>query len=137
MSLSCVAYRGARERVIPSDGVSGCFFSAGPLRDKHAMPDLDPATIDTLLQEGARRRGIKVNAYRDLVQAKADIAGIRFPTALLGITAFEKMSPGERKAWFEQLATFERQAARYGMSVARFVRIMLGRDDGKLPPGTD
>ena len=125
------ANRGARERVIPSDGVSGCFFPAGPLSP--AMPDLDPVVIENLLHEGALRRRITVNAYRDLVRAKADIAGVRFATALLVITAFEKMSPGERKAWFEQLATFERQAARYGMSVARFVRVMLGRDDGKSP----
>jgi len=57
--------------------------------------------------------------------------GISFATALQVITAIEKMSPGERKALFEQLATIERQAARYGMSVARFVRVMLGRGDGK------
>ena len=98
------------------------------------MNHLNPLTIENLLHEGALRRRITVNAYRDLVRAKADIAGVRFATALLVITAFEKMSPGERKAWFEQLATFERQAARYGMSVARFVTIMLGGTNGKSTP---
>jgi len=39
------------------------------------MSDLDPAAIERLLQDGARRRGVPVNAYRDLVQTKADIAG--------------------------------------------------------------
>ena len=98
------------------------------------MPDLDPAAIENLLHEGALRRGLKPNAYRDLVQAKADIAGISFATALQVITVLEKMSPSERKAWFGQLATFERQAARYGMSVTRFVRMMFsGREDGKSP----
>ena len=93
------------------------------------MSDLDPAVIENLLQEGARRRGVPLNAYRDLVQTKADIAGISFATALQVITAIEKMSPGERKALFEHLAIIERQAARYGMSVARFVRVMFGGDN--------
>src|SRR3954467_13490717 len=92
------------------------------------MPDLDPAAIETLLQEGARRRGVPVNAYRDLVQAKADIAEIDFATALHLINAVEKLSPEDRKFWFQQLSIVERAAARYGVSVVRFVRIMLDGD---------
>jgi hypothetical protein len=97
------------------------------------MSDLDPAAIESLLQEAARRRGVTVDAYRDLVQAIADVAGVSFATALQVITAFEKMSSGERNALFEQLAIIEREAARYGVSVSRFVRIMLGGDDGESP----
>jgi len=85
---------------------------------EHVMSDLDPAAIETLLQEGARRRGIPVNAYHDVVRAKTDIAGISFATALQVTSAIEKMSSG--KAWFEQLAILERQAERYRMSVTRF-----------------
>ena len=96
------------------------------------MPDLDAVAIENLLHEGALRRRITVNAYRDLVRAKADIAGIRFATALLVMAALE-MPLGKRNTLFEQLATFERQAARYGMSVARFVTIMLGGTNGKSP----
>jgi hypothetical protein len=68
-----------------------------------------------------------------LVQATADVARVSFATALLVMTAFEKMLPGERNALFEQFAIIEHEAARHGMSVSRFVRIMLGGDDGKPP----
>ena len=131
IDLPELAYRGARERVIPSDGVSGCFFPAGPLSP--AMPDLDSVVIENLLHEGALRRRITVNAYRDLVRAKADIAGIRFATALLVMAALE-MPLGKRNTLFEQLvAIIEQDAARHGMSVGRFVKIMLCGDDGKSP----
>ena len=33
------------------------------------MPDLDAAAIESLLLDGARRRGMTVTAYRDLIQA--------------------------------------------------------------------
>ena len=46
------------------------------------MSDLDPAPIERLLQEAAQRRGVPVDAYRDLVQAVADVAGVDFATAL-------------------------------------------------------
>ena len=99
-----------------------------------SMPDLDTAAIERLLYEGARRRGVTVDAYRNLVQATADnAAGVTFEKALQVITAFEKMPPGERNALFEQLAIIEHEATRHGMSVSRFVRIMLGGDDGKPP----
>ena len=43
---------------------------------------MDPAAIERLLQEAAQRRGVTVDAYRDLVQATADIARVSFATAL-------------------------------------------------------
>ena len=100
---------------------------------EHVMSDLDPAAIESLLQEGARRRGVTVDAYRGLVQARADIARVSFATALLVITVFQKMPPGERKAFFEQLAIIEPEAARSGVSVRRLVSIMLSGGNGKSP----
>ena len=93
------------------------------------MPDLEPAAIKNLLNDGARRSRMTVDAYRGLIQSTANSAGVSFATALQVITAIEKMSPGERKALFEHLAIIERQAARYGMSVARFVRVIFGGDN--------
>jgi hypothetical protein len=45
------------------------------------------------------------------------------------------MSPDGRQALVEQLAIIGQQAARYGVSVSRFAKIMLGDgdDDGKSP----
>jgi len=54
-------------------------------------------------------------------------------TAMQVIADFEKMPPNERKALVEQLAILEQGAARYGVSVGNFVRIMLGGDDGESP----
>src|SRR4051812_1827124 len=97
------------------------------------MPDLNPIAIENLLHEGALRYGVTVEAYRDLVQATADVARVSFAMALQVITAFEKLPPGERNALFEQLAIIEQEAARHGVSVTRFVRIMLGGDDEESP----
>ena len=98
------------------------------------MSDLDAAAIEKLLHEGARRRGVTVDAYRNLVQATADNAtGVTFERALQVVIAFERMPPGERNAMFEQLAIIEQEAARYGVPVSRFVKIMLCGDDGKSP----
>ena len=55
-----------------------------------------------------------------------------FATALQVITDFEKMPPGERKALVELLAIIEKGAARYGVSVGSFVKILFD-DDGKSP----
>jgi hypothetical protein len=97
------------------------------------MSDLDPAaTIESLLHDGARRRGMTLDAYRDLVQATADGARVGFATALLVITNFETMSPGERNTLVEQLAIIEKEATRCGVSVGRFLTIMLD-DDGDSP----
>src|SRR3954447_2943749 len=96
------------------------------------MPDLDPLAIENLLQEAALRRGVTVDAYRYLVQATAGVARVSFATALQVMTAFEKMAPGDRKALFEQLDVIEQQAARHGVSVSSFVRIMFG--GGREPP---
>jgi len=57
------------------------------------MPDPDPIAIENLLQEGALRHGVTVDACRDLVQAAADAARVGFTTALQVITAFEKRPP--------------------------------------------
>ena len=46
------------------------------------MTYLDPTLIETLLQEGALRRGVTVVAYRDLIQATADGSGASFERAL-------------------------------------------------------
>ena len=76
--------------MIPSDGVSGCFFPAGPLSP--AMPDLDPLAIENLLHEGAlrRRNGRRLSRPGS---SKADIARVSFATALQVIAVFEKMPP--------------------------------------------
>jgi len=57
------------------------------------MPDLDPAVIESLLQEGARRHGMTLEAYRNLIQAAADRAGISFEKALQVISVLDKMPP--------------------------------------------
>jgi hypothetical protein len=46
------------------------------------MTYLDPTLIETLLQEGALRRGVTVVAYRALIQATADGSGASFEQAL-------------------------------------------------------
>jgi len=97
-----------------------------------AMPDLDPAAIESLLQEAALRRGISVDTYRGLIQAITDRAGAPFATALQVIAVFEKLPPAERNTLFEQLPLIEQQAARFGVSVSRFIGIMLDEDDGEL-----
>jgi len=96
------------------------------------MSDLEAADIERLLHEGARRRGMTVEAYRNLVQATTDdAAGVSFEKALQVVAAFERMRPGERKVLLEQLAILEEEAAGHGVSVGRFVRrIMLADDEG-------
>ena len=71
-----------------------------------------------------------VDAYRDLIQATADRARVGLAGALQVIADFEKMSARERKVLVEHLAILKEKAAREGMSVARFVTIMLGDNDG-------
>jgi|KBSMisStaDraftv2_1062788.scaffolds.fasta_scaffold1452050_1 hypothetical protein len=97
------------------------------------MPDLDPAAIERLLQEAAQRRGVPVDAYRDLIQAIADVARVDFATALQVTAVFERLPAAERNALFEHLAVIQQQAARLGVSVSRYVRIMLGGGDGEPP----
>ena len=98
-----------------------------------AISDLDSAAIETLLYDGARRRGVTVEAYRDLIQATADRARVGFSEALQVIADFEKMASHERIILVEHLALLKEEAARDGMSVARFVTIMLDEDDGAPP----
>ena len=43
------------------------------------------------------------------------------------------MPPHERKALVEHLAIIREEAARYGVSVSRFVTTMLDDEDGELP----
>ena len=97
------------------------------------MFDLDPAAIESLLHDGARQRGVTIYAYRNLVQATAIDAGVTFERALQVVADFHKMPSGERKVLVEQLAILEERAARYGVSVAKFVTILLGDDDGDSP----
>jgi len=98
---------------------------------RDAMSDLDPATIERLLHDAARRHGVTVDAYRDLIQATAEIAEVSFEVTLLVIAVFDKMPAGERNALFEQFAIIEEEAVRYGVSVASLIRIVLGGGDGK------
>ena len=111
----------------------GAGLIVGARISKDAMPDLDPAAIERLLREAAERRGVPVDAYRDLVQAVADVAGVDFATALRVMAVFEKLPAAERNALFEHLAVIQQQAARLGVSVSRYVRIMLGGGDGEPP----
>ena len=97
------------------------------------MADLDHAAIESLLNEGALRRGVPVDAYRNLVQATADnAAGVTFEEALQVVVAFDRMPPREHKPW-SRLPFLKEAAARYGASVSRSVKIMLCGDDGKSP----
>ena len=102
-----------------------------------AISDPDHASFERLLHDGAQRRGMTVEAYRDLIQATAAGSGVSFATALQVVSDLEKMLPGERETLVEKLAILEQEAARYGVSVGRFVTIMLGGDDGESPTDTD
>ena len=94
------------------------------------MTYLDPTLIETLLQEGALRRGVTVVAYRALIQATADGSGASFEQALQLAAYNETLPPDERKAMIEQLAIIKQEAARYGVSVTTFAKIMLSDGDG-------
>ena len=98
------------------------------------MADLDPAAVESLLQEAARRRGVSVDAYRDFIQAIADPAGVTFEKALQVISDFERMPPDEFKALAESLVMLDAEAARYGVSAGELAKIMLAYNDGELPP---
>src|SRR4051812_48427741 len=71
-----------------------------PVANGHedVMGDLDPAAIERLLHDGARRRGETVDAYRDFIQTTAGRAGVSFEKALQLANYFETLPPGERKA---------------------------------------
>ena len=100
------------------------------------MPDLDLATIESLLLDGARRRGMTVTAYRDLIQAIANRTKAPFGKTLLVIDKFETSYPRDHQAvvkQIEQLAFLRDGAARLGVSVRRFLTILFGDDDGELP----
>ena len=103
----------------------------------HVMPDLAPAAVEKLLQEGARRRAVTVDTYRGLIRAIADRAGAPFATALQVIAIFERVPLGERNALFEQLTIVEQQAPRFGVSVGRFVTIMLDEATEHRAPVAD
>ena len=87
-----------------------------------AVADLDPAAIESLLQETARRRGVTVDAYRDFITAIADPAGVTFEKAVQVISDFERMPPDEFKALAESLVMLTAEAARYGVSVSSLPR---------------
>jgi len=97
------------------------------------MADLDPAAIERLLHEGARRRGVTVDAYRDFIQTTANRSGATFEQALQLAAYYETLPPAERKAMVEQLDTIAEDAARYSVSVDRFAKIMLDDDSGEPP----
>jgi len=100
------------------------------------MPDLDPADIESLLLGGARRRGMTVTAYRDLIQAIANRTKAPFGKTLLVIDDLETSYPRDHQAvveQIEQLAFLREGAARLGVSVRKFLMILFGDDEGKLP----
>jgi hypothetical protein len=94
--------------------------------------NLGPAAIGSL-HDGARRRGMMVDPYRDLVQATADDAGVTFERALQLIKNFDTMPPDEFKAFAESLVMLTEEATRHGVSIGRFVTIMLSDGAGKSP----
>src|SRR4051794_9236494 len=98
------------------------------------MADLEPAVIESLLHEGARRRGETVDAYRDFIQTTAGRAGVSFEKALQLANYFETLPPAERRAMVEQLLILKEEAARYGVSVDRFAEIMLDDDARGVSP---
>ena len=83
------------------------------------MPDLDPADIERLLQEGARRRGVTVEAYRDFVQAAADRAGVSFATALQVISLLDKMPSGFHPGSSSTRRTRQRTVPEFHLAIAR------------------
>ena len=99
------------------------------------MPDLDPAAIESLLLDGARRRGMTVTAYRDLIKAIANRTKAPFGKTLLVIDNFETSYPRDQAVveQIEQLAFLHEGAARLGVSVRRFLTILFGDEDGELP----
>ena len=97
------------------------------------MPDLDPADIERLLHDGAQRRGVTVDAHRNLIQTTAGRARVGFARALQVVADFEKMPSRERKVLVEHLAILKEEAARQGMSVSRFVTTMLDDADEETP----
>src|SRR4051794_31025511 len=100
------------------------------------MPDLGPADIENLLLDGARRRGMTVTAYRDLIQAMANRTKAPFGKTLLVIDKFEASYPRDHQAvvrQIEQLAFLREGAARLGVSVRRFLTILFDDEDGDLP----
>ena len=121
------------ERVANTKSFRAAGECSGRFDVQDAMPDVDPAAIESLLQEAALRRGVTVDTYRGLIQAITDRAGAPFATRFQVIAVFEKLPPGERNTLFEQLPIIEQQAARFGVSVGRFVAIMLDEDDGASP----
>jgi len=98
-----------------------------------AISDLAPDAIESMLLDGARRRGVTVDDYRDLIEATASRAGVTFEKALQVIADFENTPWLERKVLVEHLALLKQEAARYGMSISRFVTTMLDKDDGASP----
>jgi len=93
------------------------------------ISDLAADAVESMLLDGARRRGVTVDDYRDLIEATAGRAGATFEKALQVIADFENTPWLERKILVEDLAILKQEAARYGMSVSRFVTTMLDEDD--------
>jgi len=100
------------------------------------MPDLDPADIEILLLEGARRHRMTVTAYRDLIQAITNRTKAPFGKTLQVIENFQTSYPRDHQAaveQLEQLAFLREGAARLGVSVRGFLTILFGDEDGELP----
>jgi len=100
------------------------------------MPDLDAAAIESLLLDGARRHGMTVSAYRELLRAIANRTKAPFGKTLQVIENFETSYPRDHQAvveQIEQLAFLREGAARLGVSVRKFLMILFGDDEGKLP----
>src|SRR3954453_21142739 len=97
------------------------------------MADLDPAAIESLLNEGALRRGVPVDPYRNLVQATADKSrGGHVRGGAAGSRRFRQDASARAQA-LEQVAILEGGGSPLGVSVSRSVKIMLCGDHRKSP----
>ena len=61
---------------------------------KEPCPIWTPPTSSACCRKGHGARGMTVEAYRDLIQATADRAGVSFATALQVISLLDKMPSG-------------------------------------------
>ena len=101
------------------------------------MPDLDPADIERLLHDGAQRRGVTVDAHRNLIQTTAGRARVGFARALQVVADFEKMPSRERKVLVEHLAISRKRQRDRACQSAGSSPPCSTTPTRKRPPDTD
>ena len=125
-------HRFRRKRIFAAAGVSpmplGLTFSQSP-----ALSNIWPTLSSVQMVAGVMSKPVFKSLVSPVISDLNPGAIESLATAMQVIADFEKMPPNERKALVEQLAILEQGAARYGVSVGNFVRIMLGGDDGESP----